>query len=155
MSKSGATVKDVPVQEFVVALAQHFKKSQKLELPAWHDLIKTAAFKELPPQDADWYFMRAASVARQIYLRGGLGVGAFQRLYGGKKSNGSRRPHFAKAASGVHRHILQQLQEIDLVSTKKDKKGRWITRQGQRELDTIAAQLASGLRKPAAVSQAE
>ena len=29
MSKVGATVKDVPAQEFVVALAQHFKKASK------------------------------------------------------------------------------------------------------------------------------
>jgi len=33
LSKVGATVKDVPAQEFIVALAAHFKKSQKLELP--------------------------------------------------------------------------------------------------------------------------
>ena len=122
MSKVGATVKDVPAQEFVVALAAHFKKTQKLSVPAYHDLIKTATYKELCPQDPDWYYVRAASVARKIYLRGGIGVGAFQKIYGGSKSNGSRRPHFAKAAAGIHRVILQGLTEIDLVAKKKDKK---------------------------------
>ena len=122
MSKVGATVKDVPAQEFVSALAAHFKKTQKLTVPAYHDLIKTATYKELCPQDPDWYYVRAASVARKIYLRGGIGVGAFQKIYGGAKSNGSRRPHFAKAAAGIHRNILQALTEIDLVAKKKDKK---------------------------------
>ena len=120
----------------------------------WHDLIKTATYKELCPQDPDWYYVRAAAVVRKIYLRGGIGVGAFQKIYGGAKSNGSRRPHFAKAAAGLHRNILQALTEIDLVAKKKDKKGRWITRSGQRELDTIAAQIVA-TRKTAAAAAAQ
>ena len=129
-------------------------QTQKLNVPVWHDLIKTATYKELPPQDPDWYYVRAAAVVRKIYLRGGIGVGAFQKIYGGAKSNGSRRPHFAKAAAGLHRNILQALTEIDLVAKKKDKKGRWITRSGQRELDTIAAQIVAK-RKTAAAAAAQ
>jgi small subunit ribosomal protein S19e len=53
----GVTVKDVPAQDFIAALAKHLKA--KLELPAWHDIVKTAAFKEMPPRDDDWYFVRA------------------------------------------------------------------------------------------------
>ncbi|KAL2906183.1 40S ribosomal protein S19-2 [Bienertia sinuspersici] len=37
-------------------------------------------------------------MARKIYLRGGLGVGAFRRIYGGSKRNGSRPPHFRKSS---------------------------------------------------------
>ena len=122
-------------------------------MPGWHDLVKTATYKELCPQDPDWYYVRAASVARKVYLRGGIGVGAFQKIYGGAKSNGSRRPHFAKAAAGLHRHILQGLTEIDLLAKKKDKKGRWITRTGQRELDTIASQLVASRKTAAAAAQ--
>lgn len=121
----------------------------------WHDLVKTATYKELCPQDPDWYYVRAAAVVRKIYLRGGIGVGAFQKIYGGAKSNGSRRPHFAKAAAGLHRNILQALTEIDLVAKKKDKKGRWITRSGQRELDTIASQLVQTRKSKAAAAQPE
>lgn len=28
-------------------------------MPTWVDIVKTAAHKELPPLDADWYFIRA------------------------------------------------------------------------------------------------
>ena len=155
-------------------------------MPGWHDLVKTATYKELCPQDPDWYYVRAAAVCRKIYLRGGIGVGAFQKIYGGSKSNGSRRPHFAKAAAGLHRNILQALTEIDLVAKKKDKKsdnssadtadraarllllqstdaallchpccrGRWITRSGQRELDTIASQLVAARKQATAAALA-
>lgn len=56
-----------------------------------------------------------ASMARKIYLRGGLGVGSFRRIYGGSKRNGSRPPHFGKSSGSVARHILQQLQNMNIV----------------------------------------
>jgi hypothetical protein len=39
----------------------------------------------------------SASMARKIYIRGGLGVGAFQRIYGGSQRNGSRHLISARA----------------------------------------------------------
>ncbi|KAE8783902.1 40S ribosomal protein S19 [Hordeum vulgare] len=29
-----------------------------MELPEWVDIVKTAMFKELPPTDPDWYYIR-------------------------------------------------------------------------------------------------
>jgi hypothetical protein len=31
----------------------------QVQLPAWVDIVKTASFKELPPMDPDWYYVRA------------------------------------------------------------------------------------------------
>jgi len=138
---AAVTVKDIPAADFIAALAAHFKKSGKLDLPEWHDLVKTGSHKQLAPYDADWYFVRAASLSRKVYLRGGSGVGAFTKVYGGLENRGSRKPKFHKAAKGVIRHILKALAEIDIVAVKKDKKGRFITKNGQRELDTIAGQV--------------
>ncbi|KAL2894148.1 40S ribosomal protein S19-2, partial [Bienertia sinuspersici] len=50
-----------------------------------------------------------------IYLRGSLGVGAFRRIYGGSKRNGSRQPHFGNSSGSVARHILQQLEKMKIV----------------------------------------
>ena len=36
-----------------------FVRSAKIEVPEWADLVKTGTFKELCPQDPDWYFVRA------------------------------------------------------------------------------------------------
>ncbi|THU53210.1 hypothetical protein C4D60_Mb10t12030 [Musa balbisiana] len=91
------------------------KRQNKLELPEWIDIVKTGRFKELAPYDPDWYYIRAASMARKIYLRQGIGVGGFQKIYGGRKRNGSRPPHFCKSSGAIARHILQQLQNVNII----------------------------------------
>ncbi|KAL9152393.1 hypothetical protein ABFS82_11G119200 [Erythranthe guttata] len=80
-------------------------------------------------------------MARKIYLRGGLGVGAFRRIYGGSKRNGSRPPHFGKSSGSVARHILQQLQNMNIVELDTSG-GRKITSSGQRDLDQVAGRIA-------------
>ncbi|XP_039573155.1 40S ribosomal protein S19 isoform X2 [Passer montanus] len=68
----GVTVKDVNQQEFVRALAAFLKKSGKLKVPDWADTVKLAKHKELAPYDENWFYTRAASTARHLYLRGGV-----------------------------------------------------------------------------------
>jgi|APGre2960657444_1045066.scaffolds.fasta_scaffold03393_5 hypothetical protein len=41
-----------------------------MEVPTWADVVKTASYKELAPYDPDWFFVRAASMARKVYLKG-------------------------------------------------------------------------------------
>ncbi|CAH9139252.1 unnamed protein product [Cuscuta epithymum] len=135
------TVKDVPPQDFVKACSAHFKRSGKMELPEWTDIVKTGKLKELPPNDPDWYYIRAASMARKIYLRGGLGVGAFQRIYGGNKRNGTRPRHFCKSSGAIARHILQQLQAMQIVDVEP-RGGRKITSKGQQDLDQVAGRIS-------------
>ncbi|KAM1011994.1 hypothetical protein FF1_047135 [Malus domestica] len=62
-------------------------RSGRIELPDWTDIVKTASFKELAAYEPASYYITSASMARKIYLRGGLGVGAFRRIYGGSKRN--------------------------------------------------------------------
>jgi small subunit ribosomal protein S19e len=47
---------------FISAYASHLKRSGKLEVPTWVDLVKTGAYKELAPYDADWYYVRAGEI---------------------------------------------------------------------------------------------
>eukprot|EP00898_Chlorokybus_atmophyticus_P002939 jgi/Chlat1/3646/Chrsp238S03631 len=134
------TVKDVQSHDFVTAYAAHLKRTGKLEVPAWVDIVKTGSFKELAPYDPDWYYIRAASMARRIYLRGGIGVGAFRKIYGGRKNNGVMPHHFAKSSGSIARHILKQLETLKIVE-KEPKGGRRITADGQRDLDRIAGRV--------------
>jgi len=78
-------------------------------------------FDQFVDENSNVLFCAAASIARKIYLRGGLGVGAFQRIYGGSQRNGSRPPHFCKSSGSIARHILQQLQNMNLI--EMDTKG--------------------------------
>ncbi|CAN0878612.1 40S ribosomal protein S19-1 [Linum grandiflorum] len=130
------TVKDVSPHEFVKAYAAHLKRSGKvvfihfygsgsgmwinlivpwIELPTWTDIVKTGKLKELAPYDPDW-------------------------IYGGSKRNGSRPPHFCKSSGAVARHILQQLEAVNIVEVVPTG-GRRITSNGQRDLDQVAGRI--------------
>lgn len=95
----GVTVKDVNQQEFVRALAAFLKKSGKLKVPDWVDTVKLAKHKELAPYDENWFYTRAASTARHLYLRGGAGVGSMTKIYGGRQRNGVLHAGAAAASS--------------------------------------------------------
>mmetsp|Transcript_36847 Transcript_36847/g.45061 ORF Transcript_36847/g.45061 Transcript_36847/m.45061 type:complete len:150 (+) Transcript_36847:133-582(+) len=130
-------VRDIPAPDFIKAYAEHLKNSDKFELPVWADIVKTGVFKELSPNGDDWYYVRAASIARKIYLRPGTGVGALQKWYGGNYRRGTRSEHFRKASSGIIRSVLIQLEEMKVVE-KLGTGGRRMTRVGQQDLDRIA-----------------
>lgn len=55
---AAVTVKDVDPSLFVAAYGQYLKRSGKLDVPKWVDLVKTGCFKELSPQNPDWFFLR-------------------------------------------------------------------------------------------------
>lgn len=147
----GFTVKDVSPDRFVRAYAEHLKKSGKVSLPAWVDYVKTSKHKELTPYDGDWYYIRMASVARRIYVNEGLGVGALARAYGGPYRPSVKPQKHVKASRKVLRHVLSQLQNLDILETQimentqgvRVSKGRRVTRNGRRELDRIARQVAA------------
>mmetsp|Transcript_11964 Transcript_11964/g.18049 ORF Transcript_11964/g.18049 Transcript_11964/m.18049 type:complete len:161 (+) Transcript_11964:75-557(+) len=135
------SVKDVEADKFITAFAQHLKRQGRFEIPKWADVVKTAKFKELPPNDPDWLYVRTASMVRKIYIRGGVGVGAFTKIYGGQHRRGVMTNTFARSSGKVARYILQQLEEMGLVE-QDENGGRKITKEGQRELDTVAVQAA-------------
>ncbi|KAK6251916.1 hypothetical protein QUC31_013636 [Theobroma cacao] len=114
-------VKDVSPHELVKAYAAHLKRSGKIELPPWTDTVKTARFKELPPYDPDWYYVRAEHMV-------------------GAKRNGCPPPHFCKSSGAIARHILQQLQNVNIIDIDS-KGGRRITSNGQRDLDQVAGRI--------------
>lgn len=168
----GVTVKDVPANDFIVAYAAHLKRTGKMEMPKWADLVKTAKFKELAPYDPDWYYIRAgasralqretrhrwvvvagphepvapraASIARRVYLRGNVGVGAMRKIYGGSQRRGTVKERFALSGGSIPRHIFAQLEKMKIVEKDTEGKGgRKITETGQRDLDSIAGQIKS------------
>uniref|UniRef100_A0A061RE45 Small subunit ribosomal protein S19e n=1 Tax=Tetraselmis sp. GSL018 TaxID=582737 RepID=A0A061RE45_9CHLO len=144
---SSAKVRDVPAEKFIKAYAAHLKANDKLQVPTWVDLVKTAPHKELAPYDPDWYYVRAAAIARRIYLRQGLGCGALRRSFGCRYSSRGTLPEkHADASGGVIRHILKQFEANNLMEkTTGPKGGRKMTPSGQRDLDLIAARVASAM----------
>lgn len=140
----GVNVRDVDSQKFIVAYAAHLKRSGKLPVPVWTDLVKTAAHKELAPYDPDWFYVRAASLARHVYMRPGCGVGAMRVRYGGRKNRGVRPSKHAEASGNVIRKALQALEKLQIVAVDA-KGGRTITPTGQRDLDHVAQLVAKSV----------
>ncbi|KAF7579654.1 putative 40S ribosomal protein [Clavispora lusitaniae] len=136
----GVSVRDVPAQDFINAYAQFLQRQGKLEIPGYVELVKTSAGNELPPQEAEtWFYKRAASAARHIYLRKQVGVGKLNKLYGGAINRGFRPHKHADASGSVNRRVLQALEKIGVLEISP-KGGRRISENGQRDLDRIAAQ---------------
>ncbi|KAL0220244.1 hypothetical protein RCL1_000099 [Eukaryota sp. TZLM3-RCL] len=139
---SPAIVRDVEAAQFIGALAQYLKASQTIKAPEWVDLVKTASFKDLAPVDPDWFFVRAASMARKIYLCPGMGVGKFRQVYGGNARRGNCPNRFALSSGSIARNILKQLETAKLVELHAEG-GRRISSLGQKQLDQIAARVSS------------
>ena len=86
-----------------------------IQLPKWHDLVKTATWKDLAPYDPDWYYVRAAAIARQIYLKPNTGVGKLRKLFGGLNRGGMKQEHFGRGCGQIIRTILHQLEGMKVV----------------------------------------
>ncbi|KXL43531.1 hypothetical protein M433DRAFT_167073 [Acidomyces richmondensis BFW] len=134
----GVSVKDVDANRFIEAYAAFLKRQGKLPIPGWVDTVKTSHAKELPPQSIDWYYVRAAAVARHIYMRKTVGVGRLRKVHGGTKNRGSRPSHHVDASGSVDRKVMQSLEKIGVLEQDEEKGGRRITQAGQRDLDRIA-----------------
>lgn len=78
-----------------------------------------------------------AAVARHIYLRKDVGIGALAKLHGGRNRRGNRPSHHADASANVQRKICQSLEKIGVLE-KSDNGGRRISQDGVRDLDRIA-----------------
>eukprot|EP00341_Mesodinium_pulex_P010059 CAMPEP_0116948124 /NCGR_PEP_ID=MMETSP0467-20121206/38117_1 /TAXON_ID=283647 /ORGANISM="Mesodinium pulex, Strain SPMC105" /LENGTH=182 /DNA_ID=CAMNT_0004632479 /DNA_START=44 /DNA_END=592 /DNA_ORIENTATION=+ len=142
----GTTLRDVSAAEFIPAYAAHLKKSDGMVLPNWVDLVKTGAHKELAPYSDDWFYVRAAAVARKVYLKPGLGVGGLSRVFGGPERKGVKPMHFRNCYRGILRHIIQQLEKVGVIEIDEESgSGRMVTKAGRRDLDRIACTVASEL----------
>jgi len=138
------SVKDVPADAFILELSKLIKSEVKsIKPPEWSLWVKTGVSRERPPDDPDWWYKRAASILRKLYLKGPLGVDDLRLMYGGRKDRGVRPEHFYKGSGSIIRKILQQLEEAGLVG--KTPMGRVLTPKGRRLLDKLAASIRKKL----------
>jgi len=139
------TIYDVPAEMLINNVAQKLKNDQKVKPPEWASFAKTGAHKELSPDNAEWWFVRCASILRRIYINGPVGVSRIRSFYGGRHRNGVKPVHFSKGSGSVAREALQQLEKAGFV--KAQKTGRTISPAGQSFLDNAANEVKSDLAK--------
>jgi small subunit ribosomal protein S19e len=135
-----ATVYDVPADKLIKETAQELKDNVKLEKPKWAEYVKTGTSKERKPTDEDWWWVRAASVLRRIYLEGPVGVQRLRTFYGGRKNRGRKPEKFRRGSGKVIRTVLRELDTAGL--TLSGKGGRTITAKGKSCLDKISSKIS-------------
>ena len=133
------TVYDVPADHIIRRVAEELKKRKEIVPPAWAAFAKTGVHKEMPPEDPDWWFTRAAAVLRRVYVDGPLGVERMRSFYGGKKNRGSRPNAFRKGSGSILRKSLQQLEAAGLII--HDKTGRKVSPAGMSFLDNLSQEV--------------
>jgi small subunit ribosomal protein S19e len=132
-----ANVFDVKGSDLVSAAAAQLK--DKIKKPNYLNYVKSGANKERPPLDPDFWYVRSASVLRQVYVNGPVGVSRLRTRYGSSKGHTMHRHHHQPAGGSIIRDAFMALEQINFV--KKTKKGRVITPQGKSFLDKISKEL--------------
>ncbi len=131
-------VYDTESNKLIEKVANELKNT--IKAPEWSELVKTGSNRERPPESKDWWYFRAASILRKIYILGPIGVEKLRTVYGGRKNRGHKPSRFAKSSGKVIRSILQQLEESKLIEKVKNnkRKGRVVSAKGKSFLDKLS-----------------
>jgi len=132
------SVYDIKPGEYNNKLAVALKQIPEFQIPEWALYVKSGVARSRPSIEEDFWHKRAASILRQIYLRGLVGVNRLRTRYGGKQNRGMKPEIFRKASGKMIRNILQQAEAAGLLEKSTgDKKGRQLTQKGKELLDSI------------------
>lgn len=135
-------VYEMPAGEYNKKLAELLKSITEIKEPEWARFVKTGVAKQRPPQEKDFWYKRAASILRQIYIRKVVGVNRLKTRYGSKQNRGMKPEKFRKSSGKIIRTILQQSEKAGLLekSSKSGigiRAGRKLTNKGRELLEGI------------------
>lgn len=138
------SVFDVNPNELIEKTAVKLAAIPEIKAPEWAVFVKTGVFKQRPPEQDNWWYLRAAAVLRKLYLIGPIGTAKLRVFYGGKKRRGYQPPKFGKGSGNIIRKVLQQLEKAGLAIqvSKAGHKGRIASPQGMSLLDKTASEIA-------------
>lgn len=135
-------------------LAEALKQIPEMAAPEWIAFVKSGTSKKRAPEDEDFWYKRSASILRQLYIKGVVGVQKLRTRYGSRKDRGMRPAKFKKGSGKIVRSILQQAETAGLVE-KVDRLqfGRRLTQKGRDFLDSISVPVEKVVEKPKAVEK--
>jgi len=139
---------EVPAEELIKQVGVKLKTEGSIKPPAWAGDVKTGVQAMRKPADADWWYIRCASILRKLYMDP-QGVGSLRSWYGAAQSRGVKPEHHKPASGNIIRKALQQLETAGYV--KKEAVGRTITPKGRSLLDKTTLEIKKGVKiaKPA------
>ncbi len=133
------TVYDIPADMLIRQVAEELKKNPHIQPPDWAGFAKTGVHQQMPPENDDWWYVRAASVFRRVYIDGPIGTQKMRTIYGGKRDRGSAPSQFRRGSGSIIRKVLQQLEAAGYVSRTGE--GRVVTAAGRSFIDNVAHSL--------------
>lgn len=128
---------EVKAADLVRLTAERLKG--KINKPAYIDFVKSGAGKERVPQDPDFWYIRSASILRQVYLNGPIGVSRLRTRYGNLKGHVVHHHHHARAGGSIIQDALVELEKAKYV--KATKAGRVITPEGRSFVDKLCKEI--------------
>ncbi|MGP8124467.1 MAG: 30S ribosomal protein S19e [Nitrososphaerales archaeon] len=131
--------RDVPQDKLIGALSAQVKGLPGLKEPDWAHFVKTGSHAERPPESPDWWYTRAASLLRKLYIHGPVGLSELESAYGGSKAVAYFPKHHRDGARSPIRKVLQQLEQAELVT--KTPKGRVLSPKGRAMLDKASREI--------------
>ena len=135
------TVYDVPAEPLILNVAEKLKENSKIVPPEWAEFAKTGIHTERAPVQPDWWYTRAASVLRKLYVKGPMGTSKLSAEYGGYRDRGAKPNRAVKGSRNIVRKCLMQLQDAGLLVEAENKQGRKISPAGQKLRDNAAKEV--------------
>ena len=135
------TVYDVPAEKLILKVSEKLKENDKIVPPEWAEFAKTGIHTERAPVQQDWWYTRAASIMRKLYVKGPMGTSKLAGEYGGFNDRGCKPNKAVKGSRNTVRKCLIQLQDAGLLEATQDKQGRKISPAGQKLLDNSAKEV--------------
>lgn len=126
----------------LISVAAQKLKEKGIAKPKYIEYVKTGPSKERIPDNKDFWYIRSASLLRQVYIGGPIGVARLRTRYGSRKGHVISRHHHADAGGSIITDSLNALEKAGYI--KKGKKGREITPSGRSFLDKIANEITRG-----------
>jgi small subunit ribosomal protein S19e len=136
-----ADLYEVDASAFIAKAAERLKAAQ-VPKPAYVDYAKSGAGKERVPLSKDFWYVRCASVLRQVYLNGPIGISTLRTRYGNRKRHTVTRHHHYRAGGSIIKDSFDALEKLGYI--KKAKTGRVITPAGRAFADKISNEIIKG-----------
>ncbi|HVO78163.1 MAG TPA: 30S ribosomal protein S19e [Methanomassiliicoccales archaeon] len=140
------TAYDVPAEKLIALTAAKLREIDTIKPPEWAEFVRTGRHTEKAPSQKDWWYTRAASILRKVYILGPIGTSRLAEEYGGFADRGSKPNKAVKGSRNIARKCIMQLEAGGLVAKSKNK-GRVITAKGQKMIDALAKEIAASEKK--------
>ncbi len=126
----------------LINLASSRLKESGIAKPAYIPYVKTGPGKERVPASEDFFYFRCASVLRQVYMNGPIGISKLRTKYGAKRQHVVHRHHHARSGGSIIKDAFDALEKKGYIKTTKQ--GRVMTPAGKSFLDKLSNEIIKG-----------